>query len=30
MMERSLQTVNPKVSLPFWDYMIEAETMGAE
>ncbi|CAN0411937.1 unnamed protein product, partial [Hapterophycus canaliculatus] len=28
MMERSLQTINPKVSLPFWDYMVEAETVG--
>eukprot|EP00903_Cladosiphon_okamuranus_P019564 g17994.t1 len=30
MMERSLQAVNPRVSLPFWDYMIEAETLGTE
>ncbi|CAN0296732.1 unnamed protein product [Pylaiella littoralis] len=29
-MERSLQAVNPRVSLPFWDYMIEAETVGAD
>lgn len=30
MMERALQAVNPRVSLPFWDYMIEAETLGTE
>eukprot|EP00904_Undaria_pinnatifida_P014260 jgi/Undpi1/9965/HiC_scaffold_28.g12419.m1 len=30
MMERSLQAVNPAVSLAFWDYMIEASTLGTE
>lgn len=30
MMERSLHAVNPRVSLPFWDYMFEAETLGTE
>ncbi|CAM9738599.1 unnamed protein product [Laminaria digitata] len=30
MMERSLQAVNPKVSLAFWDYMIEGSTLGTE
>lgn len=29
-MERSLQAVNPRVSLAFWDYMIEADTLGTE
>lgn len=26
--ERYLQMINPKVSLPVWDFMIEAATMG--
>ncbi|CAM9782570.1 unnamed protein product [Ectocarpus sp. 12 AP-2014] len=30
MLERSLQKINPRVSLPFWDYMIEAETLGPD
>ncbi|CAN0427685.1 unnamed protein product, partial [Ectocarpus fasciculatus] len=30
MLERSLQKINPRVSLPFWDYMIEAETLGRD
>lgn len=29
-MERSLQAINPAVSLAFWDYMVEAETLGEE
>ncbi|CAM9521680.1 unnamed protein product [Ascophyllum nodosum] len=29
-MERSLQAVNPRVSLPFWDYMIDATELGVE
>lgn len=30
MMERSLHTINPRVSLPFWNYMIDATTLGTE
>lgn len=28
MMENSLQMINPRVSLPSWDYMIDAATYG--
>lgn len=28
--ERSLQMINPRVSMASWDFMIEAEQMGAE
>lgn len=30
MMERYLQMIDPKVSLPLWDFMIEAASMGDE
>lgn len=29
-MERYLQMINPKVTLPIWDFMIESATMGAK
>lgn len=29
-MERSLQAVNPRVSLPLWDYTIDASELGTE
>lgn len=28
--ERSLQLINPRIALPYWDFMIEAGTLGAE
>lgn len=28
--ERSLQMINPRVSLAFWDFMFEADTVGTE
>lgn len=29
-MEKSIQSVNPKVSMPVWDYMIDSAVYGYE